>query len=46
MAFFTMVYCLDFFTPTNLGFYLVGGWWMVGGVGDGGGYYREKFLGV
>ena len=24
MAFFTLVYCLDFFTPTNLGLYLVG----------------------
>ena len=44
MAFFTLVYCLDFFTPTNLGLYLVGGGVGVGGVG--GAYYREKFLGV
>ena len=30
MAFFNLVYCLDFFTPTNLGLYLVGGGGWVG----------------
>ena len=31
MAFFTLVYCLKIFAPTNRGLYLVGGggWWTV-----------------
>ena len=37
MAFFTLVYCLDLFTPTNSGLYLVGG-----GGGGGGAYFAGE----
>ena len=40
MAFFTLFYFLEFFTPTNRGLYLVGGWCVVGG---GGAYFLVKF---